>query len=101
MSAQSRTGADQWASVVADDKMSASSGRTVMGCEASVLGKREIEITYSTGIKVEIPFICADGQKKMMKAFFKSSGNSREQAETTNQQIYGENRPKGPTLALQ
>lgn len=63
MSAWSRTGADQWASVVADDKMSAASGRTVTGCEASVLGKREIEITYSTGIKVEIPFIHADGQK--------------------------------------
>lgn len=64
MSAQSRTGADQWARVVADDKMSAASGRTVMGCEVSVLGKREIEMTYSAGIKVEIPFIRADGQKK-------------------------------------
>lgn len=95
MSAQSRTGADQWASVVTDDKMSASSGRTVTGCEASVWGKREIEITYSTGIKVEIPFICADGQKKMMKAFFKSSGNSGEQAETTNQQIMEKIGPKG------
>lgn len=60
----SRTGADQWASVVADDKMSAASGRTVAGCDASVLGKKEIEITYSTGIKVEIPFTHADGQKK-------------------------------------
>lgn len=70
MSARSRTGADQWASVVADDKMSAASGRTVTGCEASVLGKREIEITYSTGIKVGIPFICADGQKKNDESLF-------------------------------
>lgn len=68
VSSVTHRGADQWASASADGKTSGASGRTVTGCGAGVLGRTEIQISFSAGINVEIAVIRADGQENDQRA---------------------------------